>query len=40
MKQYDDSVALEKQRIDAIKEIAVSYYKSQPKTINNTVIIK
>lgn len=40
MKQYDSEVALEKQRIDAIKDIAVSYYNSQPKTINNTVIIK
>ena len=40
MKQYDNEVALEKQRIDAIKDIAVSYFNSQPKTINNTVIIK
>jgi len=40
MKQYDNEAELEKQRIDAIKDIAVSYFNSQPKTINNTVIIK
>jgi len=40
MKQYDNEVELEKQRVDAIKDIAVAYFNSQPKTINNTVIIK
>lgn len=30
MKQYDDSVNLEKMRIQAVKEIAISYYKNQP----------
>jgi tetratricopeptide (TPR) repeat protein len=40
MKQYDNAVALEKQRIDAIKDIAVSYFNSQPKTINNTLIVR
>ncbi|MCQ2284721.1 MAG: hypothetical protein MJZ57_07460 [Bacteroidales bacterium] len=30
MKQYDDSVQLEKMRIRAAKEIAVEYYKNQP----------
>lgn len=29
MKQYNDEVSLEKQRINAIKDIVVSYYKSQ-----------
>ena len=29
MKQYDDYVQLEKVRIQAIKEIAVEYYKNQ-----------
>ena len=30
MKQYDDSVNLEKMRIQAVKEIAISYFKNQP----------
>jgi len=40
MKQYNDAVSLEKQRVEAIKEIAVSYYKSQPATVNYNYIIK
>lgn len=40
MKQYNNDVSLEKQRIQAIKEIAVSYYKSQPKTVNYTYIVR
>jgi hypothetical protein len=40
MKQYNDSVSLERQRVDAIKEIAVSYYKSQTSNINYTLIVK
>jgi hypothetical protein len=40
MKQYNDDVSLEKQRIEAIKEIAVSYYKSQPTSVNYNYIIK
>lgn len=40
MKHYNDNVSLEKRRIDAIKEIAVSYYKSQPQNINYNYIIK
>jgi hypothetical protein len=40
LKMYNDDVALEKQRINAIKEIASAYYKSQPKTINYSYIIK
>ena len=39
LKMYNDAVSLEKNRINAIKEIAVSYYKSQ-KRPNNIVIIK
>jgi hypothetical protein len=40
MKQYNDTVSLEKQRIEAIKEIAVSYYKSQPTSVNYNYIVK
>lgn len=40
MKQYNDDVGLEKQRIQAIKEIAVSYYKSQPKSLNYIYIVR
>jgi hypothetical protein len=40
MKQYNDAVSLEKQRINAIKEIAVSYYKSQPKSVNYLIMVK
>jgi hypothetical protein len=40
MKQYDDAVSLEGQRIEAVKEIAVSYYKSQRTTINYNYIVK
>ncbi len=40
MKQYNDAVGLEEQRINAIKEIAVSYYKSQPTSINYNYIVK
>lgn len=40
MKQYSDAVSLEKQRVEAIKKIAVSYYKSQPTTVNYNYIIK
>ncbi len=40
MKQYNDAVSLEKQRVEAIKEIAVSYYKSQPTTVNYNYIVK
>jgi len=40
MKQHDDNVALEKMRVDAVKEIAVSYYKSRTNTINYSVIVK
>ena len=40
MKQYNDEVTLEKQRINAIKDIAVSYYKSRTSDINYTLIVK
>ena len=40
MKQYNDAVSLEKQRINAIKDITVSYYKSQTTDINYTLIVK
>jgi len=40
MKQYNDAVSLEKQRINAVKDIAVSYYKSQTSDINYTLIVK
>lgn len=40
MKQYNDAVILEKQRIEAIKEIVVSYYKSQPTSVSYNYIVK
>lgn len=40
MKKYNDEVALEKSRINAVKEIAKAYYSSQPKTVNYTTIIR
>jgi len=40
MKQYDDATDLEKQRINAIKEMAVEYYKSQKANVNYNVLIK
>jgi hypothetical protein len=40
MKVYNDAVALEKQRINAIKEVAVAYYKGKPTAVNYTTIIK
>lgn len=39
VKIYNDAVSLEKQRINAIKDIAVSYYKSQKRT-NQIIIVK
>jgi hypothetical protein len=40
MEQYKDDVNLQKQRIESIKEIAVSYYKSQPTTISYNYIVR
>lgn len=40
MKVYEDNVALEKQRLNAVKDIAVAYYKSKPTTVNYSYIIK
>lgn len=37
---YNNNVALEKQRIDAVRDIAVSYYKSKPTTVNYTYLIR
>ncbi|GAB6393820.1 MAG: hypothetical protein MdMp024_0132 [Bacteroidales bacterium] len=34
MQQYNDAVSLQKQRLNAIKEIAVAYYKNQPTNTN------
>ena len=38
MKVYDDQIALEKQRINAVKDIAVAYYKNQPSVHYNYII--
>ena len=40
MKQYNDAVNLEKRRIEAIKEIAISYYKSVPSRVSYYNLIK
>lgn len=40
MKIYNDNVALEKQRINAIKDIAAAYYNSRPKTVNYMYLIR
>jgi tetratricopeptide (TPR) repeat protein len=40
MKQYKDEVNLEKQRINAMKEIAVSYYQSQPTNVTYNYLIR
>ncbi|SFI51509.1 hypothetical protein [Halpernia frigidisoli] len=39
LKMYNDAVSLEKNRINAIKEIAVAFYKSQKRT-NNLIIVR
>jgi hypothetical protein len=38
-KQYKDNIDLEKRRINAVKDIAVAYYKSKPKTVNYTYLV-
>ena len=38
MLQHNDQIALEKQRIDAVKEIAISYYKNRPAVQYNYII--
>ena len=38
MKIYNDNVELEKNRINAVKDIAVAYYKSKPTTVNYTYL--
>jgi len=40
MKVYNNNVALEKQRINAVKDIAVAYYKSKPTTVSYTYLIR
>ena len=40
MKVYNDAVSLEKLRINAVKDIAVAYYKSKPTTVNYTYLIR
>ncbi len=40
MKIYNDNVELEKNRINAVKDIAVAYYKSKPTTVNYTYLIR
>lgn len=40
MKMYEDDVALQKQRINAVKEVAVAYYKSKPTTVQYNYIVK
>jgi hypothetical protein len=40
MKQYESSVELEKERINAVKDIAVAYYKRNRPTYNYTVIVR
>ena len=39
MQQYKDKILLEKHRIDAIKEIAATYYREKT-TSNNVYIVK
>jgi hypothetical protein len=40
MMQYSDEVNLKKQRINAIKDIAISYFKSQPTTVSYNYIVR
>ncbi len=40
MQQYKDGISLEKQRINAIKDIAIAYYKRKPRTINYNIIVR
>lgn len=39
MKIYNDTIALEKQRIQAAKEMAIEYYRNQPKPADNYLLI-
>lgn len=39
MKMYNDGISLEKQRIQAAKEIAVEYYRNQPKPDTNNYLL-
>ena len=39
MKIYNDNIALENQRIQAAKEIAIEYYRNQPKPATNNYLL-
>jgi hypothetical protein len=39
MQQYNDAVSLGKRKINAVKEIAVAYYKSKPTRVTYNVSI-
>jgi hypothetical protein len=40
MKIYDDETALQRQRINAVKDIAVAYYNSKPSSVNYTFLVR
>lgn len=40
MKQYKDLISLNRQRIEAAKEIAIAYYKNRPSIINYNYIVR
>ncbi len=40
VKMQNDKASLDKQRVNATKEVAVAYYKSKPTTINYTYVIR
>lgn len=40
VKIYNDEVTLGRQRINAVKDIAVAYYKSKPTTVNYTFLVR
>lgn len=40
MKIYDDGATLQRQRINAVKDIAVAYYNSKPSSINYTFLVR
>ncbi|WP_154859431.1 hypothetical protein [Cyclobacterium xiamenense] len=40
MRVYEDQIALTKERIHAIKEIAASYYRSKPTSVNYTYLLR
>lgn len=40
MKVYRDKIEMDKFRINAVKEVALAYYRNRPKVINNIFLIK